>query len=501
MATHESFVEASEVHSVHAVEGERQSVFTRLSKPNFDDRLQIPDGLVSKLDFATVVGDKVSTSLQFFPLKDKTQSRVSIPIELAQKVAKNYHSMLYGYFLGPRLPFAIIQKFVKSVWGKFGFVDMMMNPNGFYFFKFNDIGGCNQVIEAGPVMIRGIPLFVFPWDPTKGLTKPTHCTCPLWVKLHNIPLVAFNLEGISRIASALGVPKQVDACTASMCDKAWGRPGFAKVLIDTWSVGELKRELEVVIPSLTGEKEVPVTIQVEYLWEPIQCTHCLVFGHKRSTCTKLARIPEAKPNRTVVDDEGFTKVVHKKWRAKEQPKNQNIGGSSHILEENVETTTTPQPFGDSASVGDGSSCRLEENVDSGTTSEPGVGIDPSSADGVSNEGSIGGNNHNDGTPLEDSSKVTSEVHEPRVLIPPAKEGTAAVKLGKAASKPPSTPHPTPKMDRPPIRSILKNSNRFTALLNSVETEAVKNKRKENQIPLGVEAIGRPEPNDSCFPHD
>ena len=159
----------------------------------------------------------------------------------------------------------MVQNYVKSVWGKFGFSDAMMNNNGVYFFKFNDLGGSNQVVEEGPLMIRGVPLFVHRWDPMKGLTKLVHDTCPLWVKLHNIPLVAFNREGISRIASALGFPKQMDACTSSMCDKAWGRPGFAKVLVEVWAVGELKRELEVVVPSLYGGDDAKVMVKVEYL--------------------------------------------------------------------------------------------------------------------------------------------------------------------------------------------------------------------------------------------
>ena len=63
---------------------------------------------------------------------------------------KNHRSTLYGYFLGPRLPFPVVQNYVKSVWGKFGFSNAMMNNNGVYFFKFNDLGGSNQVVEAGP---------------------------------------------------------------------------------------------------------------------------------------------------------------------------------------------------------------------------------------------------------------------------------------------------------------------------------------------------------------
>ena len=56
----------------------------------------------------------------------------------------------------------MVEKYVKAAWGKYGFCEAMMNDNGIYFFKFNDIGGSNQVVEAGPLMIRGVPLFVFP---------------------------------------------------------------------------------------------------------------------------------------------------------------------------------------------------------------------------------------------------------------------------------------------------------------------------------------------------
>ncbi|KAJ9536550.1 hypothetical protein OSB04_un000302 [Centaurea solstitialis] len=306
----------------------RTSVFDRLQ---MDDRLKINK---DTLNFAKAVGDGGSTSLSFFPLASKIQSSVRIPMELASEAMKTHKATLYGYFLGPRLHFPVVERYVKAVWGKYGFSEAMMNNNGIYFLKFNDIGGSNQAVEAGPLMIRGVPFFVEHWDPVKGLTKPIHNTCPLWVKLHDIPLVAFNKEGISRIASALGVPKQMDACTASMCDKAWGRPGFAKVLVETWAVGELKREVQVVIPSLVGGDDVIVKVRVEYLWEPIQCSHCMVFGHKSSSCVKAAVAQKIKGKAVVIDDDGFTKVQRKEWRPKQ-------GGSTSGTKENDHIEVTP----------------------------------------------------------------------------------------------------------------------------------------------------------------
>ncbi|KAJ9541829.1 hypothetical protein OSB04_028335 [Centaurea solstitialis] len=289
----------------------RVSVFDRL---DIDDRLKINKEPTK--NYAAAVGGTVSEALSFYPLADKTQSCVRIPVELATEVMTTHKATLFGYFLGPRLNFNVVERYVSAVWGKFGLTNAMMNNNGIYFFKFNDVGGSKQVVEAGPLMIRGVPLFVEHWEPGKALSKPIHNSCPLWVKLHNVPLVAFNKEGLSRIASALGVPKQLDACTASMCDKAWGRPGFAKVLVDIWAVGDLKRDLQVVIPSLSGGDDVRVQVKVEYLWEPTQCSHCLVFGHKTTSCAKAIVAQASKGKNKVVDVDGFTTVQRKEWRPK-----------------------------------------------------------------------------------------------------------------------------------------------------------------------------------------
>ncbi|KAJ9541740.1 hypothetical protein OSB04_028246 [Centaurea solstitialis] len=228
-------------------------------------------------------------------------------------IAKAFNTTVVGYFLGSRIPFPIVQRSLRAAWGKFGFTDVMMNNNGFFFMKFNDVGGCNQAIEEGMIMIRDVPMFVSPWDPSKGLSRPTHDVCPLWVKFHNIPLVLFNQEGISRIATALGVPRRMDACTSSMCDNRWGRPRFARVLIDVWATGELKKELEVITPHLKDGGCDKIKIGVEYVWEPNQCSHCCVFGHKLSSCAKAVPVNHKK-SQPEPDADGFVRVERKQWR-------------------------------------------------------------------------------------------------------------------------------------------------------------------------------------------
>ncbi|KAI3729997.1 hypothetical protein L6452_18672 [Arctium lappa] len=100
--------------------GGRTYVFDRLSHKRaiVDERLLFGVGERNKLDFAATVGSKDTTTLQFFPLEDKVQSRIHIPVTLAKEAAKTYHTTLYGYFFGPRLHFPVVQSFVKAAWGE-----------------------------------------------------------------------------------------------------------------------------------------------------------------------------------------------------------------------------------------------------------------------------------------------------------------------------------------------------------------------------------------------
>ncbi|XP_024964658.1 uncharacterized protein LOC112504935, partial [Cynara cardunculus var. scolymus] len=231
-------------------------------------------------------------------------------------MAKSFQSVLYGYFLGPRLPFPIVLQAVKNAWGKFGLMDAMVNDLGYFFFRFNDNGGCNQGVESSPLMIRGRPLFVSIWDPSKGLKKPEHTSCPLWIKFYNISLVAFNREGISRIASAVGVPLRLDACTASTCDKAWGRTNFAKVLVDVWAVGTIQKQIEVVIPKLSGDGEDVIKVVLEFDWVPSQCSKCKVFGHNTNSCPKGGTLKQKEIVKPLHND-GFIEKNSKQWRPKQ----------------------------------------------------------------------------------------------------------------------------------------------------------------------------------------
>lgn len=68
--------------------------------------------------------------------------------------SKHYTFTLYGYFLGQRIAFPVVQNYVMNTWKKFGIQKMMMNAMGFFFFKILNEKSLTDVLEGGPWMVR-----------------------------------------------------------------------------------------------------------------------------------------------------------------------------------------------------------------------------------------------------------------------------------------------------------------------------------------------------------
>ncbi|KAJ0743509.1 hypothetical protein HanPI659440_Chr10g0376681 [Helianthus annuus] len=226
-----------------------------------------------------------------------------IPHAVIRKVQEKFENVLYGYFLGNRLPFPVVEYYAKNVWSRYGFVKLMMNSEGFFFFKFDNKEGMSKVLEGGPWLIRKVPLFLNIWSPSVSLRKEGIKTVPVWVKLHNVPLAVYTDDGLSLLASKLGTPKRLDGYTADMCSDHWGRSSFARALIEINADTDIKDHITVAIPNLDEDGYVTERIKVEYEWKPQRCSECCVFGHNVQTCAKNVNINKAK--QVVVDEDGF----------------------------------------------------------------------------------------------------------------------------------------------------------------------------------------------------
>nr|GEX37473.1 hypothetical protein [Tanacetum cinerariifolium] len=187
------------------------------------------------------------------------------------------------------------------------------------FEKFASKYGMDQVLEKGPWLIRKSPIILNKWAPSVSLKKGEVANVPVWVKMYNVPVLAYSEDGLSLIATQIGKLIMLDAFTSSMCVESWGRISFARALIEVSASSALKKEIIMAVPEDEGDGYVKEVIRIEYEWKPPHCVDCQSFGHDSKLCPK--RIREEVPNNstrvtkaTIIEenDDGFTEVKSRK---------------------------------------------------------------------------------------------------------------------------------------------------------------------------------------------
>ncbi|GJT53586.1 zinc knuckle CX2CX4HX4C containing protein [Tanacetum coccineum] len=224
---------------------------------------------------------------------------ISILRKVVKKVSSRFENTLYGYFIGKRMAFPVVEYYARNNWGKHGLKRIMMNSKGFFFFKFESQAGLEAVLEGGPWLICKAPIILKKWSTDTKLLKEELTRILIWVKLHDVPLQVFKEDAD---------------------------------LIEAVTIG---------IPSLTGEDFTKETIRVEYEWRPPRCDECKIFGHVHDQCPKMVVSPPivATPNvvntstvvTPTVENDGFQAVGKKKKKGKPKTSNsgQFVGPSIH----------------------------------------------------------------------------------------------------------------------------------------------------------------------------
>lgn len=212
-------------------------------------------------------------------------------------------------FLGKRLPFPMVESYVKNTWAKYGIKQVMMNAGGFFFFQFYSQNGLNSVMEHGPWIIRSLPLFLYAWSPSSVICKGEITKVPVWIKLHDVPLLAYSEDSLSMLATKVGKPIILDTYTSNMCVESWGRSSYARVLVELNAVNDIKESLVVGIPELIGDGILKHKVDIKYEWSPPHCNTCKVFSHSSKQCPKQVQIPKFRESQ--VDEEGFIDVKKK----------------------------------------------------------------------------------------------------------------------------------------------------------------------------------------------
>ncbi|GJY14583.1 hypothetical protein Tco_0385005 [Tanacetum coccineum] len=246
------------------------------------------------------------------------------------EVSTRFENTLYGYFIGKRLAFPIVENYVKNAWEKYG-IERVMLQNGFFFFQFATKEGMERVLENGPWLIRLVPIILNIWTPNARLKKDEITTVPIWVKLHNVPIVAYSEIGLSLITTHIGKPIMLDGYTSNMCVNSWGHNSYARALIEVSAKSALTDSMVVAIPFKNGSGHSMETINNEYEWQPPRCDTCKIFEHNDNQCPKKEQVAnqnkELNQNKNL--DDGFVEVTRRNGKGK-LANNLRQASTSHV---------------------------------------------------------------------------------------------------------------------------------------------------------------------------
>ncbi|GJV03961.1 zinc knuckle CX2CX4HX4C containing protein [Tanacetum coccineum] len=179
-------------------------------------------------NFRTLVADPVFDGVN-----------ISIPRKVVEKVSTRFEHTLYGYFIGKRMAFSVVEYYARNNWAKQWLKRIMMNFKGFFFFKFDSRAGLEAVLEGGLWLIRKSLIILKKWSMDTRLLKEELTRIPIWVKLHDVSIQVFEEDGINLIVTLI----EAD-------------------LVDVVTIG---------IPSLSEDDFTKETIRVEYEWRPPRC--------------------------------------------------------------------------------------------------------------------------------------------------------------------------------------------------------------------------------------
>ena len=161
------------------------------------------------------------------PTLKKGATHVSPTYAVIEEGAQAWTHCLVGYFIGSKLPFSAINSIARKIWAKEGLSDVLAQTNGFFFFRCSTEEGATAVFDKGPWLFAGRYLAQKKWESGLNLYKEPADKIPVWIQMHNIPMEYWTEEGLSFLASVVGVPLYADTATESR-----RRINYARVCIE-----------------------------------------------------------------------------------------------------------------------------------------------------------------------------------------------------------------------------------------------------------------------------
>ncbi|XP_021739730.1 uncharacterized protein LOC110706131 [Chenopodium quinoa] len=181
------------------------------------------------------------------------------------------------YALGARIPYFVMNGFIRRVWGRFGIDKVNLLSNGVYLVRFRGKENMEKVLSGGPVMFDNRPVIMKRWEPGINLEKEGIKEVPIWVRLPGLNLKFWGQTSLMKIGKLIGRPVKTDKITANK-----EKLEYARLMVEVPVDGEFSAEID-----FLDEKGVTVNQKVSYEWKPINCNKCKGMGHDEGNCPNL----------------------------------------------------------------------------------------------------------------------------------------------------------------------------------------------------------------------
>lgn len=201
------------------------------------------------------------------------------------KEVEKWNNAITFFVIGAKPNFSAVNRYFQLNWNSIAKPDVYLHDQGYYVIRFKNKEDFCEVAHSGPHMYFGKPTVVKPWSPTFNIKDELIRTVPVWIRLPNLPLDCWSNDSLSRLGSAIGVPRCADECTSKQL-----RISFARLLVDV----DVTKELTKVIHIEDDQGKV-VQQQVLYEWVPPYCKTCLIIGH--DCAARAAKLAKAAPPR------------------------------------------------------------------------------------------------------------------------------------------------------------------------------------------------------------
>ncbi|KAI0526834.1 hypothetical protein KFK09_002426 [Dendrobium nobile] len=166
---------------------------------------------------------------------------------------EEWNLCLVGYSIGRRPFYEALLGAINKTWSLKGSLQLLSLNDSFFLLRFACQEDFNMAWSRGVLFLLGKPFVLQKWHPKFKPKKEDLSTVPIWVKIHDLPLACWNSEGISRIASKIGIPVAADKLTEHKTRLTYAR---ICVLVDN-----LATYSEEILVSLDGDV---VTLKVQY---------------------------------------------------------------------------------------------------------------------------------------------------------------------------------------------------------------------------------------------